>query len=104
MAIDPPLTQLFGSGATQDGTTITIQKAALPGLTAGATNSAEGLAVGIIKRWALGQDVSADSELSVRLQAPSLVQRGGETKTLYRYLVDVYSDYSGPTEPDPDDF
>ncbi|MDS3861025.1 hypothetical protein RIF25_09410 [Thermosynechococcaceae cyanobacterium BACA0444] len=104
MAVNPSLTQLFGTGATQTETSITIQKDQLPGLTATANNSAEGIAVAILKRWSLGQDNSADSELAVRIQPPSVAQRGGVTKTLYRYLIDLYAPYTGPTEPDPDDF
>lgn len=45
---EPTLTQVFGAGATQTATTITIVKADLPGLTASATNRAESLIVGIL--------------------------------------------------------
>lgn len=44
------LTQVFGAGATQTSTTITISKADLTGLTPNASNRADSLAVGIIAR------------------------------------------------------
>jgi hypothetical protein len=47
---EPTLTQIFGTGATQDSTTLTIQKSALAstGLTASANNNAESLLVAIV--------------------------------------------------------
>ena len=42
------LVEVFGAGATQDSSSITIQKAALPRLTASASNSAESLLTGIL--------------------------------------------------------
>jgi len=45
------LTEVFGAGATQTGSTLTIQKAALPGLTTDAANSAESLVVGLLVLW-----------------------------------------------------
>ncbi|AVH71583.1 hypothetical protein [Nostoc sp. 'Lobaria pulmonaria (5183) cyanobiont'] len=44
---EPTLVQVFGTGATQDSSSITIQKSALPRLTASSSNSAESLLVGI---------------------------------------------------------
>lgn len=51
---EPTLTQVFGAGATQTATTITIVKADLPGLTASATNRAESLIVGILLKAKAG--------------------------------------------------
>lgn len=45
---EPTLVQIFGTGATQDNSSITIQKAALTGLTASSSNKAEALLVAII--------------------------------------------------------
>lgn len=47
---EPTLAQIFGTGATQDANTLTIQKSALVavGLTAGATNRAEALLTAIL--------------------------------------------------------
>lgn len=45
---EPTLVQVFGTGATQDSSTLTIQKSALTGLTASGSNSAEALLVAII--------------------------------------------------------
>lgn len=44
---EPTLQQVFGTNAVQDATTITITKADLTGLTAGANNSAESLLAAI---------------------------------------------------------
>lgn len=43
----PTLTEVFGAGATQTATTVTILKADLPGLTPAANNTAESLVVAI---------------------------------------------------------
>ncbi|MBW4614239.1 MAG: hypothetical protein KME21_13395 [Desmonostoc vinosum HA7617-LM4] len=48
---EPILTDVFGPGATQTATTITILKADLPGLTAAANNKADSLLVGLALRW-----------------------------------------------------
>lgn len=47
---EPTLTAVFGAGATQNATTLTIAKADLAavGLTAGATNTAESLLASIV--------------------------------------------------------
>ncbi len=45
---EPTLTEVFGSGASQNSTTLTIAKADLPGLTASANNTAESLVVGLV--------------------------------------------------------
>ena len=50
---EPTLIEIFGAGATQTATAITILKADLPGLTASATNSAESLFAGIYKKAAI---------------------------------------------------
>ncbi|MBD2243223.1 hypothetical protein H6G26_06205 [Nostoc sp. FACHB-888] len=42
------LTDIFGAGAMQDATSITIQKAALPRLNPNSSNTAESLLVGIL--------------------------------------------------------
>lgn len=46
----PSLTDVFGAGATQTATTITISKADLPGLTALATNNGQQIFSGILLR------------------------------------------------------
>ncbi|OLP19822.1 hypothetical protein BST81_03570 [Leptolyngbya sp. 'hensonii'] len=45
---EPTLTEVFGASAIQDGTTLTITKADLPGLTPAVNNRAEALFVGIL--------------------------------------------------------
>ena len=47
---EPTLIEVFGAGATQTATTITIQKSSLTGLTATATNTAESLFAGIYSK------------------------------------------------------
>lgn len=85
---EPTLTQVFGAGATQDASTITIQKSALVavGLTATANNTAESLMVGILKiaSGTLTQanyDANDDQSLIVGTGFPSIVYRG---TTAYR--------------------
>lgn len=46
----PSLTDVFGAGATQTATTVTIAKADLPGLTAAATNNGQQILAGILLR------------------------------------------------------
>lgn len=45
------LADIFGAGATQDISTLTIQKSSLPGLTADSADSAESLLVGLMLLW-----------------------------------------------------
>ncbi|WP_375514430.1 hypothetical protein [uncultured Nostoc sp.] len=45
---EPTLTDIFGTGATQDATSITIQKSSLPRLTASANNTSESLLTAIL--------------------------------------------------------
>lgn len=44
----PSLTDVFGAGATQDATTVTIQKSSLVTLTASGTNTAESILMSIL--------------------------------------------------------
>lgn len=103
MAVNPPLTTLFGAGATQDATTLTIQKSSLPDLTPAASNNSEALLVGLLRRWFLGQDTSSDAQVVVRRQLGGIVERNG-TQQLFRYIIDLYEPYQGASEPDPDNF
>ena len=48
--MEPNITFVFGTNATQTATTLTITKADLPGLTPSSTNTAESLLVGILLR------------------------------------------------------
>jgi hypothetical protein len=47
---EPTLIEVFGAGATQTATTITILKSDLTGLTASANNTAEGIFSAIVKK------------------------------------------------------
>jgi hypothetical protein len=49
---EPTLVEVFGAGATQTATMVTILKSSLDGLTASATNNAEGIFSAIVKKAA----------------------------------------------------
>ena len=77
---EPTLVEIFGAGATQTATTITIQKASLTGLTPSATNSAESLFAGIVKQAATtltDANFAANSDQSITLvpSFESIIQR-----------------------------
>lgn len=90
---EPTLTGVFGAGATQTATHITIAKADLD-LTASATNRAEQLLAGIVKRagttltpTAFGADL--DVSVNVSPGYDSLITRsvGGTTAQYYQSQV-----------------
>jgi hypothetical protein len=67
---EPTLIQVFGAGATQTATTITISKADLAGLTPSATNTAESLFVAILLKAKsflsdTNQETNIDQSVSV---------------------------------------
>lgn len=110
---EPTLTDVFGAGATQDATTITIVKADLPGLTASSSNTAEALLTGILKRAAVNltdtnRDANIDQSVFVDLtQTPSFTTRinGNTTETYIRNTISVELDKAyGTVEIDPDDY
>ncbi|MEH2258321.1 hypothetical protein [Nostoc sp.] len=75
------LVEVFGTGATQDSSSITIQKAALPRLTASASNSAESLLTGIVlmAQTNLAQtnfDANVDQSIYIGPGYPSFTNRG----------------------------
>ncbi|MGV0103040.1 PASTA domain-containing protein [Nostoc sp. DSM 114160] len=75
------LVEVFGTGATQDSSSITIQKAALPRLTASANNSAESLLTGIllIAQTNLSQtnfDANVDQSIYIGPGYPNFTNRG----------------------------
>lgn len=105
---EPTLTEIFGAGATQTATQLTVNKADLPGLTASATNTAESLLVGILlkakeKLTTVSQDANIEQNLTVEESSFSetLIQRNNQTyrqKTLSVNLQKL--DTSAGIDPD----
>ncbi len=105
---EPTLTQVFGAGATQTATTITITKADLPGLTASASNRAESLLIGILLKASVALnrtafDADTDQNLYVETGYPSFAIRGTANA---QYRVDQLAvnlaklDTAGTIDPD----
>jgi hypothetical protein len=107
---EPSLVALFGAGAVQDATSLTIDKADLVavGLTASANNSAEALFTAIMKTASAtltpeNQDLNPDQSITIEDGFPSIIQRNNQnyrqnTKTISFQKVDTQS------EIDPDDY
>jgi hypothetical protein len=89
---EPTLVQVFGTGATQDATSFTIQKSALAavGLTAYSTNTAESLLVALILLAALylnttNQEANTDIQITIEdSQYPQIVNRNSAQ---YRQVI-----------------
>lgn len=108
---EPTLTQIFGAGATQTATTLTITKADLTGLTASANNSAESLFVAVMlkaKSSLTPANYDANIDQSVVIETPSfnaqqLVNRGDTQYRQYTEEVRLYK-VDPNSAIDPDDF
>ncbi|MBD2495006.1 hypothetical protein [Nostoc sp. FACHB-280] len=108
---EPTLTNVFGTGATQDASTLTISKSALAtvGLTASGSNSAESLFVAIIL---LAQSYLNDTNQANNINqsvsistasTPSFVSR--DNTTYIRDSIAIEIDKLAPTLTiDPDDY
>ncbi|MEM6436176.1 MAG: hypothetical protein AAF773_20340 [Cyanobacteria bacterium P01_D01_bin.115] len=111
---EPTIPAVFGAGATQDGTTLTINKADLVavGLTADASNTAESLLTAIIllAKSALTEDgfnTNLDQSLTVADGFSSIVQRDDGTGTFVNYRqsqLTVSLHTADSFSLDPDDF
>jgi hypothetical protein len=107
---EPTLVQVFGTGATQDATTITISKADLTGLTASTTNTAESLLTALIlkAKTYLNQtnfDANIDQSIVIDTGFSSFTNRG-TNNTPYRtdqLTISLAKIDSGSTL-DPDDY
>jgi hypothetical protein len=107
---EPTLIDIFGAGATQDATTITIQKTSLPRLTPSANNTAESLFTGIILKaqTSLTQtsfDGNIDQSIYLSTGFPSFTNRGADN-TQYRVdqlNINLAKVDTGSTI-DPDDY
>jgi hypothetical protein len=78
---EPSLIEVFGAGATQSATTITILKSDLPGLTASPTNTAESLLAGIILKAATAltttaRDANPDQSIAIEQGFDQVAYRG----------------------------
>ncbi|MBE9191443.1 hypothetical protein IQ230_14015 [Gloeocapsopsis crepidinum LEGE 06123] len=107
---EPTLQQVFGAGATQTATTLTIEKADLTavGLTASATNTAESLFVGLLLLakavlTAAGLESNPDQSISIEDSFDSLVTRNNQTFRQKTYSINLQKLDTGATI-DPDDY
>jgi hypothetical protein len=78
---EPTLVEIFGAGATQSATAITILKADLPGLTASATNTAESLFAGILLKaesnlTTAARDTNPDRSIAIEQGFDQVAYRG----------------------------
>lgn len=95
MANNPSLTTMFGAGANQSDTIVTITKADLRNnsvwtFTPSATNTAESIFVALLLKARLGADVSSDAELTFSDVSQSLVTRNNVRVRRYSCTVDWY--------------
>jgi hypothetical protein len=78
---EPTLIEVFGAGATQTATSITILKADLTGLTPSATNTAESLFAGIVIKagaalTTTNRDSNPDQSIAIEQGFDQLAYRG----------------------------
>jgi hypothetical protein len=108
---EPTLVQVFGAGATQDATTLTILKSDLAsvGLTASASNTAESLLVALILKAAAylndtTQTTNADVQVTIADSGfPQIVIRNSTTYRQITYNLNLQKIDTGFTL-DPDDY
>lgn len=80
---EPTLQEVFGAGATQTGTTLTIAKADFPNLTAAADNRAEQLFVALLLKAQVAltptrQDTNPEQSITIEESFQSLVTRNNQ--------------------------
>lgn len=105
---EPTLQEVFGTGATQTGTTLTIAKADFPTLTAAADNRAEQLFVALLLKaeavlTPTRQDANPEQSLTIEDSYQSLVNRNNQqyrqvTKSVNLQKLDATAGI------DPDDY
>ncbi|MBC6436212.1 hypothetical protein FM036_45615 [Nostoc sp. HG1] len=108
---EPTLADVFGTGATQDAATLTIQKSALTdvGLTTSATNTAESLLTAILlkaKQTLTTANHDANINQSITITdgfIPSFVLRG-EAKYTQDTLTVTLEKAAGSTVINPNDY
>lgn len=110
---EPTLTQIFGAGATQTATTLSIAKADLAavGLTASATNTAESLFVALLLMakntlTPAAQETNPDQSITVAqadFNFQTLIERNNQTYRQSTYSVNLQKLDTGNVI-DPDDY
>lgn len=108
---EPSLTQVFGAGATQDATTLTISKADLAsvGLTAALNNNPEALVVALVLKWAsylneTNQTTDNDIQITIADSGfPQIVTRNSIQYRQVTYNVNLQTPDTGFTV-DPDNY
>lgn len=106
---DYTLSEVFGPGASQDATTLTIDKTDLPSLVAAADNSAESLLVALLLKWMNGltetNRIADEANRNVAVTSAGVDLYQGATQGYQRHSVAVviYSPYTPPTL-DPNDY
>lgn len=100
---EPTLEQVFGAGATQDATTLTIAKSALAsvGLTAQASNTGESLLAAILKvaantLTAQNQQLNADQNCAIQSANSSVYQSPFGTRLRQNLLISFDDAFSNP--------
>ena len=95
---EPTITQIFGAGATQTGSQVTISKTDLQavGLTASATNTAESLLAAILflAKSYLTQanfDANTDQNITILPGFNSIVQRDDGSGTFVEYRQNQFN-------------
>ena len=109
---EPSVKLVFGDGATQDATTLTISKADLTsvGLTPSATNTAESLLLAIVLKFKsvlteAARDTNIDQSVAVVDGfSPSITTRNNLIYLRNTISVEVDKLMSGADTIDPDDY
>jgi hypothetical protein len=108
---EPLLTDIFGAGATQTATTVTILKADLP-MTASAANKGEQILAAVMKKAATALTTTAfgtnpDQSISIAAGFDTLAYRtiGSDTTTLIQTPLTVsFAKVQPSTGISPDDY
>ncbi|MBD2204943.1 hypothetical protein H6G33_04210 [Calothrix sp. FACHB-1219] len=105
---EPTLTQIFGTGATQDATTLTILKSDLTGLTASGSNTAESLlaAINLKAQSYLSQsnfDSNTDQSIYISNGFSSFTTRGTDAYRVDQITLNLAKLDTGSTL-DPDSY
>lgn len=104
---EPTLVEVFGAGASQTSTTLTIAKADLTGLTPSATNTAEALLVAILlKAQSVLTEANRSSDFPLRNvtivnSSPQLVIQGSQTYRRDNLNISLYKlETASAVDPD----
>lgn len=108
--VKPTLTQVFGAGAAQTSTSLTIQKADLAavGLTADAADSAESLVVALLLKWkeylnSTNRDANLDQVVYLEDGFASLTTRNNQ-EYQQRSITCYFEKVNANVTIDPDDY